>query len=142
MMAVGLWASQLGRPALWLLPLTFPVVMIAGALMGWSGVALPWIEAGIVATVIALGAVIALRCGRRWWWRGVDRLVRAVSRLRARREIAGARHAACSMARVSCWPRWCCTRSGLASACSTRYPPALAHAGGAIAAVGVLLLAI
>src|SRR5205814_4926936 len=25
MIAVGLWASQLGRPALWLLPLTFPV---------------------------------------------------------------------------------------------------------------------
>ncbi len=47
MVAVGLWASQLGRPALWLLPLTFPVVMAAGAVLGWSGVALPWVEIGI-----------------------------------------------------------------------------------------------
>jgi urease accessory protein len=60
MIAVGLWASQLGRPAVWLLPLTFPLVMIAGALAGWNGLPLPWLEAGIASTVIALGAVIAL----------------------------------------------------------------------------------
>ena len=59
MVAVGLWASQLGRPAVWLLPLTFPVVMVMGAVVGWSGVTLPWLETGIAATVIALGAVIA-----------------------------------------------------------------------------------
>ena len=59
MVAVGLWASQLGRPAPWLLPLTFPVVMVAGALIGWSGLPFPWLEAGIVGSVIALGAVIA-----------------------------------------------------------------------------------
>ena len=47
MVAVGLWASQLGRPAIWLLPLTFPVVMAVGAAFGISGVALPWVEIGI-----------------------------------------------------------------------------------------------
>ena len=41
MVAVGLWASQLGGRALWLLPLTFPVAMAAGAALGFDGVALP-----------------------------------------------------------------------------------------------------
>jgi len=59
MVAVGLWASQLGRPAVWLLPLTFPVVMAAGAVVGWSGVSFPWVEAGIAVSVIALGAAVA-----------------------------------------------------------------------------------
>src|SRR5438045_3808023 len=43
MVAVGLWASQLGGRALWLLPLTFPAVMAVGAALGTSGVALPWV---------------------------------------------------------------------------------------------------
>jgi urease accessory protein len=60
MVAVGLWASQLGGRALWLLPLTFPVVMAAGAALGFSGVALPWVEIGITASVLVLGAAIAL----------------------------------------------------------------------------------
>jgi urease accessory protein len=60
MVAVGLWASQLGGRALWLLPLTFPVVMAAGAALGFSGVALPWVEIGITASVLVLGAVVAL----------------------------------------------------------------------------------
>jgi urease accessory protein len=60
MVAVGLWASQLGGRALWLLPLTFPVVMAAGAALGLSGVALPWVEIGITASVLVLGAAIAL----------------------------------------------------------------------------------
>ena len=59
MVAVGIWASQLGRPALWLLPVTFPLVMSAGALIGWSGLPFPWLEFGIAGSVIALGAVIA-----------------------------------------------------------------------------------
>ena len=60
MVAVGLWASQLGRRALWLLPLTFPVVMAAGAALGTSGVALPWVEIGIAGSVMVLGAAVAL----------------------------------------------------------------------------------
>ena len=60
MVAVGLWAAQLGRPAIWLLPLVFPLVMAAGAVMGANGVALPWIEIGILASVVVLGAAVAL----------------------------------------------------------------------------------
>jgi urease accessory protein len=59
MVAVGLWASQIGGRALWLLPLTFPVVMAAGAAMGFAGVALPLVEAGIAISVLVLGGVIA-----------------------------------------------------------------------------------
>jgi urease accessory protein len=60
MVAVGLWASQLGGRALWLLPLTFPAVMAAGAALGLSGVTLPWVEIGIAGSVMVLGAVVAL----------------------------------------------------------------------------------
>jgi urease accessory protein len=60
MVAVGLWASQLGGRALWLLPLTFPVVMAAGAALGFGGVPLPWVEIGITASVLVLGAAVAL----------------------------------------------------------------------------------
>jgi urease accessory protein len=60
MVAVGLWASQLGRPALWILPAVFPVVMALGAIMGANGVAMPWVEIGILASVVVLGAAVAL----------------------------------------------------------------------------------
>jgi len=60
MVAVGLWASQLGGRALWLLPLTFPAVMAVGAGLGLSGVTLPWVEIGIAGSVMVLGAVVAL----------------------------------------------------------------------------------
>jgi urease accessory protein len=60
MVAVGLWASQLGRPASWLLPVSFPAVMALGAVLGANGTALPWVEIAIAASVIVLGAAIAL----------------------------------------------------------------------------------
>lgn len=60
MLTVGLWASQLGRPATWVLPLVFPVVMAAGAAVGMAGLPLPWVEIGIAASVIILGAMVAL----------------------------------------------------------------------------------
>jgi urease accessory protein len=59
MVAVGLWASQLGRPASWLLPVTFPIVMALGAVL--AGLSLPWAEMGIAASVVVLGAAVALR---------------------------------------------------------------------------------
>ena len=61
MIAVGLWASQIGGRALWLLPLTFPVVMAIGAALGFEGAALPWVEIGIAASVLLLGALVALK---------------------------------------------------------------------------------
>ncbi|MGH8726020.1 MAG: HupE/UreJ family protein [Burkholderiales bacterium] len=59
MLAVGVWASQLGRQALWLLPATFVLVMALGGALGAIGIALAGVEAGIVASAFALCALVA-----------------------------------------------------------------------------------
>jgi len=59
MVAVGLWGAQLGAPAIWLLPVTFPVVMAFGGFLGLLGVALPGVEIGIAASGILLGGMVA-----------------------------------------------------------------------------------
>jgi urease accessory protein len=58
MVAVGLWGAQLGAPAIWLLPITFPIVMALGGFLGLLGVPLPGVEVGIAASAILLGAVV------------------------------------------------------------------------------------
>jgi urease accessory protein len=58
MIAVGLWGAQLGAPAVWLLPVTFPMVMALGGMVGLMGVALPGIEVGIAVSAIALGFAV------------------------------------------------------------------------------------
>ena len=60
MIAVGIWGVQLKQPAIWLLPVTFPVVMAFGAMLGVMGVPLPGIEIGIAVSAIVLGAMIAV----------------------------------------------------------------------------------
>ncbi len=59
MFAVGLWAAQRGGRALWAVPLTFVVVMMLGGLLGMSGVSVPFVELGIVLSVIILGVLVA-----------------------------------------------------------------------------------
>lgn len=59
MAAVGLWAIQMGGRALWVIPTTFVVLMVAGGVSGFSGVHLPLIEEGILASVLIFGALIA-----------------------------------------------------------------------------------
>ena len=59
MVAVGLWGAQLGPPAVWLLPVTFPMVMACGGMVGLMGLALPGIEIGIAVSAIILGAMVA-----------------------------------------------------------------------------------
>ena len=59
MIAVGLWAVQIGKRALWVLPLSFVSAMAAGAALGMSGVRLPFVDSAILASVIGLGAMIA-----------------------------------------------------------------------------------
>jgi urease accessory protein len=59
MIAVGLWGAQLGNPAMWLLPVTFPIVMSMGAMMGLLGIPLPGIEVGIALSALLLGAMVA-----------------------------------------------------------------------------------
>ncbi len=58
MVAVGLWGAQLGAPAVWLLPVAFPMVMAFGGMLGLIGVPLPGIEYGIAASAILLGAAV------------------------------------------------------------------------------------
>ena len=59
MVAVGLWGAQLGAPAIWLLPVTFPMVMSLGGFLGLLGVPLPGVEVGIAASAILLGSMVA-----------------------------------------------------------------------------------
>jgi urease accessory protein len=61
MVAVGAWAAQTGRPALWVLPVVFPLAMAVGGLLGVVGVPVPGIEAGIAASVLSLGLLIAFQ---------------------------------------------------------------------------------
>jgi urease accessory protein len=58
MVAVGLWGAQLGAPAIWVLPVAFPMVMAVGGMLGLMGVPLPGIEYGIAVSAMLLGAVV------------------------------------------------------------------------------------
>lgn len=59
MVAVGLWGAQLGAPAIWLLPVTFPLVMAFGGFLGLLGIPLPGVEVGIALSALALGLAVA-----------------------------------------------------------------------------------
>lgn len=63
MVAVGIWGAQLGRPAIWILPITFPMIMAFGGLLGLSGLPIPagFVEFGIALSAVTLGALVALR---------------------------------------------------------------------------------
>ena len=58
MVAVGLWGAQLGSPAIWLLPIAFPMMMAMGAMMGLLGIPVPGVEIGIALSAIVLGTMI------------------------------------------------------------------------------------
>lgn len=60
MFSVGVWGSFLGRPLIYLLPVVFPAMMVAGAIMGMFGVNVPPVEFGIALSVFVLGGCIAL----------------------------------------------------------------------------------
>lgn len=58
MVSVGLWGAQLGAPAIWVLPVTFPIVMALGGALGLIGVPLPGSEIGIALSALVLGLAI------------------------------------------------------------------------------------
>lgn len=60
MVAVGLWGGVLGAPAIWLLPVVFPLVMAVGGAAGVAGVALPGVEVGIALSGVVLGLMVLL----------------------------------------------------------------------------------
>ena len=59
MIAVGIWAGQLGGRAVWLIPLTFVSVMAAAATLASFGLLLPLMEPAIACSVLVLGLLIA-----------------------------------------------------------------------------------
>jgi urease accessory protein len=61
MVAVGLWGAELGVPALWLLPIIFPLVMAFGGVLGVMGVPLPVPEVFVAGSGLVLGLAVALR---------------------------------------------------------------------------------
>ena len=140
MVAVGLWASQLGRPALWLLPLTFPVVMVIGAAIGMGGIAFPWIETGIAGTVIALGAVIALALR--------PTVVASAALIGLFALLHGFEHGASLPVHGTALTYGAgfvlatllLHAAGIGLGLAARYPLALRSAGGAIAAAGLVIL--
>ena len=60
MVAVGLWGAFLGKPAIWVLPVAFPLVMAMGGALGLAGVPLPMVETGIGASALVIGLAVAM----------------------------------------------------------------------------------
>ena len=67
MVAVGIWGAQLGKPAIWLLPVTFPLVMSVGGFLGLMGLSASFHvgslqlnadEVGIAFSMLALGSMV------------------------------------------------------------------------------------
>lgn len=61
MVGVGLWGAFLGSPAIWILPVVFPMVMAFGGMLGIMGVPLPGTEVGIALSGIVLGAAVLFK---------------------------------------------------------------------------------
>lgn len=60
MVAVGLWAAQIGGRALWIVPSAFVGTMAVGFALALIGTDLPFVEPAILASVIALGLLVAM----------------------------------------------------------------------------------
>src|SRR4051794_14835334 len=61
MVAVGLWAAQVGGRALWALPAAFVASMVLGGFAGMEGLLLPSVELGILGSVLVLGGLVAFQ---------------------------------------------------------------------------------
>ncbi len=67
MLAVGFWGAQLGAPAVWLLPVTFPLIMAFGGFIGMLGFGLPLVEVGVAASAVALGICVLAEAKPKLW---------------------------------------------------------------------------
>ena len=70
MVAVGLWGAFLGAPAIWALPVIFPMVMALGGVLGVAGVPLPAVEITIALSAVVLGAMVGLAARPSLWIAG------------------------------------------------------------------------
>ena len=71
MVAVGLWGAQLRSPAVWVLPIVFPLVMAVGGFLGLVGIPLPGVEIGIAVSAIVLGILVAIEARLPLWVAGI-----------------------------------------------------------------------
>ncbi len=60
MIAVGLWAAMIGGKAKFAVPTAFVGTMAIGFALALSGVALPFVEPGILASIVGLGLLVAM----------------------------------------------------------------------------------
>ncbi len=60
MVAVGMLASLKGSKAIWMIPLIFVGMMAAGGVMGVAGLTVPFIELGIIGSIIIFGLLITV----------------------------------------------------------------------------------
>lgn len=67
MVAVGIWGAFLGAPAMWRLPVIFPLVMAGGGALGILGVPLPGVETAIAFSGVVLGMMIVLAARPPLW---------------------------------------------------------------------------
>ncbi|MDE8601874.1 HupE/UreJ family protein [Marinomonas sp. RSW2] len=58
MLAIGLWAASLGGRALWAIPTAFVLTMLTGGGLAVAGLSVPFVEQGILLSVIVLGALV------------------------------------------------------------------------------------
>jgi hypothetical protein len=96
MIAVGLLGAFMGSPAIWLLPIIFPLVMAFGAVLGVLGVPVPAVETGIAGSAIVLGFLILFAAKLPIWLASVIvGLFRHLPRLRSRSRAAFSRQSVC-----------------------------------------------
>jgi urease accessory protein len=71
MLAVGLWAALKGGRAIWAWPAAFVSVMLAGGALGILRVPIPFVEPGILASIVASGLLVALAVDLPVWTGGI-----------------------------------------------------------------------
>jgi urease accessory protein len=60
MIAIGMWSAQGDARSAWAVAVSFVAAMAAGSALALGGFALPHVEAGIAASVLVLGLIVAL----------------------------------------------------------------------------------
>jgi urease accessory protein len=143
MVAVGLWGAFLGPPAIYILPVVFPLVMALGGVLGILGVPLPGVEIGIAVSAALLGMMVALAARPPLWVAGV--IVGAFAIFHGHAHGAelppGADALAYSLGFVIA--TGCLHLCGIAFGLLARWPVgriAVRAAGGAIAIAGLMFL--
>ena len=108
MLAVGFW-SALSARRLWTAPLAFAAMLLAGALLGLAGMALPAVEPMIAASLLVLGLLVALRTQHACRaGRGAGRRVCRFSRRRAWHGAGGRGEPLGAIGRHADRDRGCC----------------------------------